>query len=164
METNRKIFLENKTNKYTWLDIGSNFNLNELSCAMLYAGLQKTEEINNKRKKMSEYYYNSLIHIKNIELPPLDYIENNNGHIFYIISRSRKTKNEIINKLNNAGIQATSHYEALHQTPYYLKNFDKINLKNAEKFSNQLVRLPLLYYTLTTKEIDKIVTTLKTII
>jgi dTDP-4-amino-4,6-dideoxygalactose transaminase len=161
--TNRKIFLENKADKYTWLDIGSNYNLNELSCAILYAGLQETEEINKKRKKLCRYYYDSLLQIKHIELPPLDYIENNNGHIFYIISKSRKMKEDIINKLNIAGVQAASHYEVLHKTPYFLTNFDKIKLKNAEKFSNQLVRLPL-YYTLTTREIDKIVATLKTII
>ena len=49
--TNRKDFFEKKVDKYTWVDIGSSYLLNEISSAYLLAQLENAKNIIQKRKK-----------------------------------------------------------------------------------------------------------------
>jgi dTDP-4-amino-4,6-dideoxygalactose transaminase len=41
------------------------------------------------------------------------------------------------------GIQLSFHYQALHQSKYYLDRNQAISLPNSERFSDGLVRFPL---------------------
>ena len=57
--------------------------------------------------------------------------------------------------LNQNGINAVSHYLSLNKSPYHLKNNPIIHLKNSDKFSDTLLRLPL-YYELKITEVHRI--------
>jgi dTDP-4-amino-4,6-dideoxygalactose transaminase len=64
--------------------------------------------------------------------------------MFYLILNNFFERETVLKKLAEIGIQATSHYEALHGSEYYkrLTNL-KITLPVTERISRQIIRLPL---------------------
>lgn len=159
--TNRLDFINKKIDFYTWQNIGTNHHINEVTCRLLYANLRLIKKITLKRKQLCTYYYKSLKDIKAIKVPHLQYIENSNGHIFYIVTSNSTERDNLIAYCKKNEITLNTHYLSLHNSPFYLSNHNKYEaLKNAEKYSNQLVRLPL-FYDLTKKEQDQIIKTIQ---
>jgi len=145
--TNRAAFYRGEIDKYTWVDVGSSFLPSEITAALLWAQLEKFDEILSRRLELWNYYFSRL---KNsspaISLPavPSDVIHN--GHIFYLMTKSETERNELIAFLNQHGVNAIFHYITLHTSKFY-QNADRKNyvthLPNAERFGNCLVRLPI---------------------
>jgi len=157
--TNRAAFFRGETDKYQWVDIGSSYKSSEIHSAILYAQLEKLEEIQAKRIKIWEYYYNNLkdLEEKNIvQLPKIPGYASNNAHIFYMICPSEKERNELIRFLAAKKIQAIFHFQPLHNSLFYKNKHDGRKLPNTEKFSKQLIRLPL-FCDLTTDHLSYIV-------
>ena len=158
--TNRHRFMLGLEDKYTWIDRGSVFNLPELCCAYLYPQLENVQAITQKRQDLWMHYYNRL-HIfdkqGHFTLPQIPESNEHNGHIFYLILNSGAKRDELLQYLKERGVVSTFHYIGLHQSPYFTKKYGKVAaLPNAEKFSGQLLRLPL-FYDLTTREQNYIV-------
>lgn len=157
--TNRAAFLRGETDKYQWVDIGSSYKPSEIHTAILYAQLEKLDEIQAKRKKIWEYYYNNLKHLeekKLVLMPQLPDYASNNAHIFFLICSSEKERNELIKFLNDKKIQSIFHFQSLHSSLFFRDKHDGRKLPNSEKFSRQLVRLPL-YYDLIEEHQDYII-------
>jgi dTDP-4-amino-4,6-dideoxygalactose transaminase len=141
--TNRKDFFEKKVDKYTWVDIGSSYLLNEISSAYLLAQLENAKNIIQKRKTIWEIYYNELKSIKEITLPYIPKECTHNGHIFYIKTSKR---DELLKYLNDNKIMATFHYVPLHSSlagKIYGK-FTGIDEYTTIE-SKKLIRLPIYY-------------------
>ena len=62
--------------------------------------------------------------------------------------------------MKNKGVLSVFHYQSLHKSPFYDTKHDKRVLINADKYSNQLIRLPL-FYELGEKEIKYIISSIK---
>jgi dTDP-4-amino-4,6-dideoxygalactose transaminase len=75
--------------------------------------------------------------------------------MFYIILKTNKEKSFLIKHLDKKKIQAVSHYVPLHNSKFYKEKNDGSPCKNADLFSNRLLRLPLHPY-LKMKDIDRI--------
>ena len=58
--TNRSRFFRGEVDKYTWVDIGSSYLPSDILAAFLYAQLEAREQIQNRRRKIWEYYYAHL--------------------------------------------------------------------------------------------------------
>ncbi len=58
--TNRSEFFRGQVNKYGWVDIGSSFLPSEIIAAYLYAQLENLDNIQIKRKRIWETYYEGL--------------------------------------------------------------------------------------------------------
>jgi dTDP-4-amino-4,6-dideoxygalactose transaminase len=157
--TNRSKYLRGQIDKYTWVDIGSSYLPSELNAAFLYAQLEMAEEVNKKRHALWERYYNNLkiLQAKSfIKLPYIpDYCEHN-AHIFYIKLRDIEERKNMIEHLENNGIQAVFHYIPLHISSAGKKYGGFIGEdKYTTKESECLLRLPL-YYDLDFEEVDYI--------
>jgi dTDP-4-amino-4,6-dideoxygalactose transaminase len=156
--TNRDNFIKGATHEYTWLDVGSTYNLPELNCSVLYAGLLETKTINEKRRQLWLSYYNGLSScLEPWQLPHKSFIEESNGHIFYLLTGSEEERRQLIEYLMAQGIKAVFHYLALHLTPYYKANYGDRDLPNAARFSRCLLRLPM-YFELDATTQDYIIT------
>ncbi len=157
--TNRKAFFRGEVNKYEWVDIGSSFLPSEITAAFLYSNLLEMDLIQNKRIKIFNKYYEGLRDLERmgmIVLPKLKDYQFVNGHIFYFLTKSKNETTKILDFLKSNGVDAAFHYQCLHSSQYYLKNNKKESLINSEKFSDQLIRLPL-YFDLSENEINYIV-------
>ena len=58
--TNRAEFFRGEVNKYGWCDVGSSFLPSEVVAAFLWAQLEELENIQNKRKRLWNKYYELL--------------------------------------------------------------------------------------------------------
>jgi len=147
--TNRSKFFRGEIDKYTWVDIGSSYLPSEIVTAFLYAQLENAEIITKKRLKMWQYYYDNLESLERRGFLKRQIIPENykhNAHIFYIILRDGKTRNDLMNYLKDNGILAISHYIPLHLSPMGKKlGYKKGYLPLTEDLSLRLLRLPLFY-------------------
>ena len=69
----------------------------------------------------------------------------NNAHMFYILTKDSKQRNEIIEYLKSLEIHTVFHYLSLHKSPYYNKKYEGADLVNADFYSECLIRLPFFY-------------------
>ncbi len=146
--TNQGAFLRREVDMYSWVDVGSSFQPSEITAAFLFAQLEQLDKIQTKRINLWNTYYKRLRLLEQKELLLLPYIPSyatNNGHIFYVVCRSSSERINFINFLRDKGIAARTHYLPLHKSPYYYDKHNGKELKNAERYSDCLVRLPLYY-------------------
>jgi dTDP-4-amino-4,6-dideoxygalactose transaminase len=145
--TNRAAFFRGEIDKYNWVDIGSSFLPSEINAAFLYAQLQHLASIQKARIAKWQQYYQLLSPLsaaQKIVLPIVPQYATNNAHIFYITCFSANERTALISWLKERGVQAMFHYPSLHTSPFYAATHKSVPaLPNAEKFSGQLIRLPL---------------------
>jgi dTDP-4-amino-4,6-dideoxygalactose transaminase len=161
--TNRSAFFRGEVNKYGWVDIGSSFLPSEIIAAFLYAQLEHLDTIQEKRKKIWDYYYKELKPLEDKEqlrLPVIPDYATNNAHMFYVVCRNLKERTALIEHLRNNEILSVFHYLSLHKSPYYKKFHDGRKMPNSDMFTDCLLRLPL-YYELNEKDLKKITGTIK---
>lgn len=146
--TNRSAFFRGEIDKYSWVDIGSSFLPSELNAAYLFAQLEKLIEIQTKRESLSRTYWNSLqnwAQSLDIDLPVIPSYATNNGHMFYLICRSKEQRADIIRYLKSSDILSVFHYLSLHKSPYYKSKHDGRKLPQSDRYSDTLLRLPFYY-------------------
>jgi len=146
--TNRAAFYRGEIDKYNWVDVGSSFLPSEITAAFLFAQLGKVEEIQRKRQLIWNLYYKNL---KNLEenglvfLPSVPPFNFHNAHIFYLVCRSEKERNKLLDYLNFNGVNAIFHYLSLHESEYYSARYKGKALPECYKYSSRLIRLPLYF-------------------
>jgi dTDP-4-amino-4,6-dideoxygalactose transaminase len=69
----------------------------------------------------------------------------NNAHMFYIVCNSIEQRTALIKHLKNEEILAVFHYISLHSSSYYSDKHDGRELRNSDKFTNTLLRLPMYF-------------------
>ena len=146
--TNRYDFLNNKINKYEWIDRGSSYPLSNINACYLYEQLIHIDIIIENRKLLWKTYKKNLKVLENNDLFFLCKEYKNcigNYHIFYILFKNNYELNNIYKYLKSNNIDSCTHYIPLHKSKYYLTNFNKCILKNSENISDTLLRLPLHY-------------------
>jgi len=161
--TNRSAFIRNKVSAYSWVDVGSSFQMSEIAASFLYAQLLDLEVIQKKRKQIWSSYYDGLkvLEKKGIRLPVLPDYASNNGHIFYIVCREASERTRLILYLKEQEISSVFHFQSLHNSPYYKEKHDERTLPNSNNYSETLLRLPL-FYTLNKPNQNKIINKITT--
>ena len=163
--TNRAEFFRGEVNKYGWVDIGSSFLPSEVIAAFLWAQIEHLDEIQNKRKRHWNRYYNALKPLADkgyFSIPLIPEYATNNAHMFYLVCPSLTDRTMLINTLKQNDILAVFHYLSLHSSPYYHEKHDGRVLANCDMFADCLVRLPL-FYELTDENRKLIIDTIKAV-
>lgn len=145
--TNRSQFFRGEVDKYSWVDIGSSYLPSDIMSAMLCAQFEKLDEIQQKRRRVYESYYNGLKDLEKQEklrCPVISEDCESNYHMFYILLNSEKARNYLIAKLKENQISAIFHYIPLHTSPMGLKiGYKQGDLPKTEDLSRRIVRLPI---------------------
>ena len=144
--TNRTRFFRGEIAKYTWVDIGSSFLPSDIIAAFLYAQLEKMAHIQKKRLEIWEAYYKGLKPLADqgyFQLPHIPAYATNNAHLFYILCRSTRERQELIGFLKKHQFSAIFHYLPLHSSAFYRKKHDHRRLPHCDRFARCLLRLPL---------------------
>jgi dTDP-4-amino-4,6-dideoxygalactose transaminase len=159
--TNRTRFFMGLTDKYSWIDIGSSYLMNDLSAAYLWGQLELAAHITENRLASWKLYYEFLATQKNLELPNIPGTVKHNGHMFYIKVKDLEERTNLIDHLFTNEISAVFHYVPLHSSKAGLK-YSEFN--GEDKFttreSERLLRLPL-YYNMAKEDIIKITNKIK---
>lgn len=159
--TNRSRFLRGEVDKYTWVEKGSSYLLNDLSAAYLWGQLQEVEEIKTRRSFIWNLYDNELKEIEEILTPNIPIDCNHNSHMYYIKVQNIQVRDELIQYLGKNGVLAVFHYVPLHTSPAG-KLFGTFVDRDiyTTKESERLLRLPI-YFSLEKNQVLKITALIK---
>ncbi|MDC0156706.1 dTDP-4-amino-4,6-dideoxygalactose transaminase [Verrucomicrobia bacterium] len=145
--TDRSRFFRGQVDKYTWIDLGSSYLPGELIAAFLYAQLEESYEITERRLKSWGKYHKAFKELERcgkLMRPVVPSYANSNGHIYYIILDETINRDALIEKLKLKGIDTVFHYQPLHLSPTGKKlGQTKGNLPVTEDISRRILRLPL---------------------
>ena len=147
--TNRSLFFRGMVDKYSWVDLGSSYLMNDMSAAYLWGNLEVADEINQNRLATWQKYYDGLKELKDkefIELPTITKDCVQNAHMFYLKVKDLEERTELLEYLKNNDILAVFHYIPLHSAPAGLKfgRFDDSDIYTTKE-SERLIRLPMYY-------------------
>jgi dTDP-4-amino-4,6-dideoxygalactose transaminase len=158
--TNRSLFFRGMVDKYSWVDIGSSYLMNDLSAAYLWGNLEKADEINQNRLRTWNNYYIGFKELEEkglIEMPTISKDCSHNAHMFYLKVHDLEVRSELLEYLKLNEIWSVFHYVPLHSAKAGL-NFGRFNGEDdfTTKESERLIRLPM-YYGLKDSEVKKII-------
>ncbi len=158
--TNRSLFFRGMVDKYSWVDIGSSYLMNDVSAAYLWGNLEKADDINQNRLNTWQKYYDGLKSLEEkelIELPTIPDECNQNAHMFYLKVKDLEERTALLEHLKENNINAVFHYVPLHTAPAGLKfgRFDGVDEFTTSE-SERLIRLPM-YYGVNDDEINKVI-------
>jgi dTDP-4-amino-4,6-dideoxygalactose transaminase len=162
--TNRSRFFRGQVDKYTWVDIGSSFLPSDLLAAFLYAQLEACEEIQAKRRRIWEYYYEHLqewAQDNGVQLPTIPSYCEQSYHMFYLLLPSLEKRQALIEHLKRRGILSVFHYLPLHLSDMGRRFGGKEgDCPVTEEVSDRLLRLPF-YNDLTEADQARVVEAIK---
>ncbi len=162
--TNRSQFFRGMVDKYSWVDMGSSYLLNDISASYLWGQLQSADKINRNRLDSWSRYYSGLLSLEEdgyIKLANIPHNLIHNGHLFFIKTKDLEIRTRLINYLKERGILAVFHYIPLHTSPAGKKFglfYDEDIYTTIE--SERLLRLPI-YYNISSADIEYIIKSIK---
>ena len=158
--TDRSRFFRGQVDKYSWVDIGSSYLPSDILAAFLFAQLESSTHIQNKRKMIWDYYF---MHLQNwaksndIGLPYIPDHCSQSYHMFYMLFPSYEKRSDFIKYLGNKNISAVFHYLPLHLSEMGKQLRSNVpNCPVTEDVSDTLVRLPF-YNDLSNSELAYVV-------
>lgn len=162
--TDRSQFFRGQVDKYTWRDIGSSYLMSDLQAAYLYAQMECSDIINERRLSIWNRYYNafsSYAKLNFIQLPTVPDACAHNAHMFYIKFRNIDSRGAFISHMNKNGITTPFHYIPLHSCDAGIRfgefhGEDKYTTTESEK----LVRLPI-YYNMSEDSVNEVIRVVK---
>jgi dTDP-4-amino-4,6-dideoxygalactose transaminase len=144
--TNRSQFIQGTVDKYTWVDVGSSYVPNELSCAFLFGQLELLDQIADRRKRVFDNYHAALKPLEDaghLRLPVIPPNCTSNYHMFYVVLKSGQARTDLLNFLRVREIQSVFHYIPLHSSPMGRKvSPSSQDLPVTDDLSQRLLRLP----------------------
>lgn len=158
--TNRSQFFRGMVDKYSWVDIGSSYLMNDVSAAYLWGNLEKADEINQDRLRTWNRYYSELKKFEEqdlINLPTIPKSCIHNSHMFYLKVKNVDERTLILKYLLENNILSVFHYIPLHSSDAGLRlgrfsGDDKFTTNESER----LIRLPM-YYGIEDKQVSKVI-------
>jgi dTDP-4-amino-4,6-dideoxygalactose transaminase len=145
--TNRSKFFRGEVDKYTWVDVGSSYLPSDIIAAFLWAQLEQSEYILQRRIEVWNYYHDRFAELEALGLARRPIVPSHcqqNGHIYHLLVEDLETRTALLADLKRKGIQSTFHYVPLHSAPAGLKyGRTEGNLAVTDRVSNCLIRLPL---------------------
>jgi dTDP-4-amino-4,6-dideoxygalactose transaminase len=161
--TNRSQFFRGEVDKYGWVDIGSSFLPSDIIAAFLFAQLENLDDIQQKRVKIWNAYYEKLAPLAEkglFTLPVVPAHATNNAHMFYLVFDDIEKRTAMINALKENNIYSVFHYLSLHKSPYYSSKYAGNQLPECDRYADCLLRLPM-FYELTPDDINSITNIIK---
>jgi dTDP-4-amino-4,6-dideoxygalactose transaminase len=160
--TNRSRFVRGQVDKYTWVDLGSNYLCSELQAAMLSAQLAAASEIQARRRTIWDRYASELREwaaTHGVTMPSVPQYAAHPSHLFALLMPTAAARTALIEHLGAQGILAVFHYIPLHLSPMG-QRFGGApgDCPVTEDISERLVRLPF-YSDLTRDEQTTVIDT-----
>jgi dTDP-4-amino-4,6-dideoxygalactose transaminase len=150
---------------YEMKELGWNYRVDELSCALGLSQLRRLYSGIEKRKKIAQFYYNELCDVKQLLLPSDPAMINQSvWHLYSILINFNEigiSRGTFMMKLADFGIGSQVHYIPLFYQPYFKDN--PKNFIGAVSYYNSTLSLPI-YVGLKNKDIKYIANSIKSII
>ena len=135
--------------EYKMVDLGYNYRLSDVACAVGLSQLEKVDMFLQKRRQIAKYYHQNLKKVT----PLYPYNEKSSYHLFVVRYpfKSLDEKAEFFIKMRKKEIALQYHYIPINQQPFYIKKGYFKKFKEMEKYYLEAFSLPI-YPSLSQKE------------
>ena len=152
---------------YEQIDLGYNYRLTDIQCALILSQLDKLEMFGARRKEIVEKYNQAFLEMPELfvqqEIPESD----TTRHLYILRIRPEKLsidRKGFFEALGAENICCNVHYIPVYYHPYYEKlGYKKGICPNAEKLYDEIISLPL-YYSLTDQDVEDVICAVKKIV
>lgn len=141
---------------YEMVELGFNYRLPDILCALGISQLSRIEENLSKRRDLARKYAEELSNLP-IKLPIVPEDVKHAYHLFVIQTEKRS---ELYEHLKAKNIFTQVHYLPVHMQPYYVSRYGKQTFANTEKYYNGCLSLPL-YHSLTSEEQSYVISSIR---
>ena len=118
-----------------------NMRLDTIQASFLNQKLKYLKKVNEKRNLNAKIYIKELSHIKHLKLPKINKKNYNVFHLFVILAKKRDKLKKFLQKNK---VETKIHYpKPIHLQKVGRISFKKTKLKNTEKFSKEMLSLPI---------------------
>ncbi len=124
---------------YEMQTLGYNYRLSDIQCALGISQLKRASFHIKKRREIAKNYIKNLSGLP-ISIPKSNYFKGHAFHLFVILTDKRL---ELYNHLKENKIFTQIHYIPIHTMPYYQDKYGIQKFKNAEKYYQTCVSLPI---------------------
>ena len=157
--TNRSQFLRGQVDKYTWVDLGSSFLTSEINAAFLWAQIQHSAKILQRRMAIWETYHERFAALEErgvLRRPTIPAECTHNAHMYYLLLPSRAARDRFIKRLGARGVEGHFHYIPLHSSTAG-QRFGRAHgeLPVTDRISDTLVRLPL-FISMSAEDVERV--------
>lgn len=167
----RSLRNQGRSDRGGWLEheqLGYNYRISDINCALGIAQLRRIDEILAKREKVAKLYNEKLAEIDELILPQFDRNKKISWFVYVVRLKdkfSREDRNLILDKLKEKGIGCSNYFAPIHLQPFYKKMFSykKGDFPAAEKAAERTIALPF-YNNLKEEEINFVCSCLKNIL
>ncbi len=151
--------------EYQMVELGYNYRITDIQCALGLSQLKKLDSFIERRKKLAQKYDEAF---KNTNINPLYFFDNKSSYHLYVVkvdfSKSNTTKEELFFKLREKNIGIQVHYIPINKQPYYKSlGYGNEITPIMDEYYEQCFSLPL-YPLLSDTEQEFVIKTLKEII
>lgn len=151
---------------YEQIDLGYNYRMTDIQCALILSQLDKLTMFSNRRKEIVERYNQAFAQIPELfvqqEIPESD----TTRHLYILRIRPEKLsidRKGFFEALGAENICCNVHYIPVYYHPYYEKlGYKKGICPNAEKLYDEIISLPL-YYAMTDQDVEDVICAVKKI-
>ncbi len=145
--TNRSQFFRGQVDKYTWVDFGSSYLPGEIVAAFLWAQLEEAEKITANRLSLWTRYHEAFEPLEacgRVRRPSIPANCQHGGHIYYLLLKDARDRDQFIERLALQGINCVFHYVPLHSSPAGKRYGRAVgNMSVTDSVADRLVRLPM---------------------
>jgi len=134
-------------NKPSWYyeqkTIGYNYRMNEIQSALGISQLRNLTNWIKIRNDIAKIYIKKLSNFS-IKLPIINKGKISSYHLFVVLLKDNKKRNELFTYLKKKKINCNLHYIPLYRHPYYKKNkFNFSDYPNTEYYYKRAISLPM---------------------
>lgn len=147
---------------YEMLDIGYNYRITDIQCALGLSQFNKLESFLSARGQLAAYYDRLLAGYAWITRPPRVQTGRHAYHLYPVLLASEMDRRSVFRHLHRQGIGTQVHYIPVHTQPYYRQKFGYRwgDFPLAEDYYRRTLSLPL-YPDLTETEQEYVVDALR---
>ena len=145
--TNRAAYFRGEVDKYTWVEIGSSFLPSDIIAAFLWAQLEHSESIAERRSALWRRYHEGFADLEQrglVRRPVVPRDATANAHCYFLLLPDLARRGKFIEALRRDGVHSVFHYVPLHSSPAGRK-FGRASgsMSVTDSVSDRLARLPL---------------------
>lgn len=133
---------------YEVVDLGYNYRLTDIQCALGLAQLRKLDGFLDRRQRLAARYTKELGDLDGLRVPSLRKGVRHAWHLYVVrldLGRLRVSRDRIFEALRAENIGVQVHYIPVHLHPYYRERSrpGTVTLPHAESWYEQILTLPL---------------------